>query len=487
MLSIIRYILLIHTRFGDCMLSMIFQNSSKTPLYEQLYRRIRDEIELGNLLKGERLPSKRALAKHLQISVSTVQNAYAQLLAEGYLRSEEKRGYFVCVDPLTFIKRTANSKATVPVESPTTKPFLQVAARYDLRTNAVDLEHFPYSVWSRLLRETMREAPTDLLNSVHPQGDPGLRIEIAKYLRIFRDINIHPDQIIVGAGIEYIIGLITELLAKAVFAFEDPGYPKIRKILENRHNPAFPVSVNEGGIDVGEFIRTKATAIFVTPSNQFPTGAVMPVQCRRQLVEWAEQEGDNYIIEDDFNSEFHYVLRPIPALYSLSTGQKVIYINSFAQTLAPSLRIAYSVLPDALLRRYQTALMFYSCTVSQFEQLTLKRFLQGAYYERHLNRMRTVYKSRQNAFIESLKPLEDTIIIDGQKAGLHLRIKVPKASEQELVQAALDKGVRVYPFSDYFAAPPPETHTVVAGYAGYSPDGLKQAAELLCAAWRAIP
>ena len=461
------------------MFTLTFDSEIKIPLYEQLYRRIRSGIESGEIIRNEKLPSKRRLAKHLQVSTFTVQNAYAQLLAEGYITSEEKKGYYVCAEPVVTSERKPKPKPSSNASAASqAQPYI-----YDLKTNAVDTDHFPYSVWSRLMRESMRENPAILLHTMHPQGNQDLRLEIANHLHCFRDVTIKPEQIILGAGIEYIIGLITELLPTSTFAYENPGYLKIKKILESRRMDTVPVTVDKGGICVDHLAQTSATAVFVTPSNHFPTGAVMGIGRRRQLTEWAEDKEEKYIIEDDFNSEIRFVLKPVPALQSLGSSEKVIYINSFAQTLAPSLRIAYAVLPEKLLLRYQAALNFYSCTVSQFEQFTLKRFLQGGYYERHLGRMKTVYRNRQNAFIEGLSPIKNDISVDGQKAGLHLRIKSSKLSEQELVHAALEKGVRVYPFSGYYATPPPETHTVVVGYAGHPPDSLRLAAELLCAAW----
>ncbi|MCL2717402.1 MAG: PLP-dependent aminotransferase family protein [Lachnospiraceae bacterium] len=451
--------------------------NDKTTLYEQLYHRIRTDIESGFLGQNEKLPSKRKLAKHLQISISTVQNAYEQLLAEGYIISKEKKGYYVCDEPVF-----AGRKIIIPPPLVITEPQAE-SPQFDLKTNAVDTEHFPYSVWSRLMRESMRENPTVLLHSLHPQGNYDLRVEIANYLQAFRDVNITPEQIILGAGIEYIIGLITELLPVAFFAYENPGYMKIRKILESRRMDAVAVPVDNNGLIVEKLAQTGATAVFVTASNHFPTGAVMGVGRRRQLIEWAEQSDERYIIEDDFNSEFRFVLKPIPALQSLDTSEKVIYINSFAQTLAPSLRMAYAVLPETLLQRYREKLMFYSCTVSQFEQLTLKRFLQGGYYERHLGRMKTVYRNRQKIFIDGLSPIIENLILDGQKAGLHLQIKSAKLTECELVKLANDKGVRVYPFSDFYAVPPPETHTVALGFAGCGDDELREVAGRLCAAW----
>ena len=464
------------------MFTMTFASESKLPLYEQLYRRIRGDIESGDLIRNERLPSKRKLAKHLQVSIFTVQNAYTQLLEEGYIISLEKKGYFVSAELLDSGEKS-NNLSPKKLKLPITPALSSHSLIYDLKTNSVDTDHFPYSVWSRLMRESMREKPAVLLNTGHPQGDEALRAEIARYLRSFRDVKVRPEQIILGAGIEYLIGLITELLPKAIFAYENPGYQKIRKILESRRMNTLPVLVDHGGVNVERLSQTKANAVFVTPSNHFPTGAVMGIGRRRQLIEWAEQKDDRYIIEDDFDSEFRFFLKPIPALQSLGAEKKIIYINSFAQTLAPSLRIAYAVLPEKLLQYYHASLMFYSCTVSQFEQLTLGRFLRGGYYERHLARMKTTYKNRQNAFIESLSPVRCKLIVDGQKAGLRLCIKSSKLSEKKLVKSALEKGVRVYPFSGYYSSSPPETRTVVIGYAGYSSDTLRRIAELLQSAW----
>jgi len=471
-----------HTRFEVMMFTMTFDSEAKLPLYEQLARRIRGDIESGDLKRNERLPSKRKLAKHLHISIFTVQNSYTQLLEEGYISSAEKKGYYVCAETLGGTGRKTPSapwKHSPPVLAARKTP----SPVYDLKTNAVDTEHFPYSVWSRLMREAMRENPVRLLGSGHPQGDEELRAEIARYLKSFRDVNIRPEQIILGAGFEYLVGLITELLPAATFACENPGYQKIRRILESRRVSTVSALVDQGGLAVEHLAGTKATAVFVTPSNHFPTGAVMGIARRHQLIEWARQKKERYIIEDDFDSEFRYALKPIPALQSLGASEKVIYINSFGQTLSPSLRIAYVVLPQRLLSKYLTSLMFYSCTVSQFEQLTLMRFLRDGYYERHLARMRTVYKNRQNAFVESLSPAKNELIIDGQKAGLSLCIKSPKLSEKKMTRSALKQGVRVYPFSGYYSSAPPETHTIVLGYAGYSPEELRLAAGLLRRAW----
>lgn len=469
------------------MLTLAFTDTHDMPLYEQLYHHIRHSIQSGEIKRDEKLPSRRKLAEHLHISPFTVENAYSQLMAEGYILSIPKKGYFVCDIPAPIEpcahghhKHGTLQDLRSPSSPRPSSPGMSVA--YDLKTNAVDTEHFPYSVWSRLMRECMREDPSALLGATDPQGDKGLREEIVQYLRAFRGMDIDPDQIVLGAGTEYLIGLITELLPKAHFALEDPGYPKVMQILTSRRVPWYPVPVDGDGIRADILEETPASVVLVTASNHFPTGAVMGIGRRASLLQWASEE-NRYIVEDDFDSEFRFVGRPIPTLHSLDGEGTVIYLNSFTKTLAPSLRIAYAVLPEALLNAYREHLMFYSCTVSQFEQTTLKLFLQRGYYERHLNRMKGIYRNRRNAFLEGISPLGDRLTVSGEQEGLHLLLSIPTMSEEALVNSARAKGVGVYPLSGYGIGTPPETHTVVVGYAGMSIRDLRDACSLLCEAW----
>jgi len=460
------------------MITPILNPNDKKPLYEQLYLFIRAGIEDGQLKTDERLPSKRKLASHLRVGFITVENAYTQLLVEGYIRSQERKGYFVSGGQ---IKKNA-AKASIRIESHVPKK-ADPSIRFNLKTNAVNTEDFPYATWTRLMRESMREDPKVLLEPIHPQGEYGLRVEIAAYLRDFRGVDAKPEQIILGAGTEYLLGLICELLPGKEIAVENPGYHKIGKILQGRHvNPAY-IPMDREGMRVDALREANASVAVVTPSRHFPLGTVMSAQRRYQLLEWAEESEEYYIIEDDFDSEFRFALRPISSVQNLNPA-KVIYLNSFAKTLAPSLRIAYMVLPEELLVRYQTSMMFYSCTVSAFEQHTLKAFLHGGYYERHLNRMRNLYRARRDAFIGGLTDIGKKLSISGQEAGVHLLLRIPTMSEESLVRKAADAGVTVYPLSGYYSGAPEETNTVIAGYAGLKEDDLKKAAALLAAAWK---
>ncbi|MDR3072544.1 MAG: PLP-dependent aminotransferase family protein [Clostridiales Family XIII bacterium] len=467
------------------MFTVLFSDRKDRPLYEQLYAFIKHDIEIGVLKADEKLPSQRKLAAHLNISRFTVENAYAQLISEGYVVPVEKQGYYVStIEP---IERGKTPMAAVPIkyiEDEEEKIAESIALPFDLRTNTIGTEHFPYSVWSRLMRTNMRIDPSRLLSTVHPQGDEGLRSEIAIHLYKFRGMNVAADQIVIGAGTEYLMGLITEILPGASFGVEDPGYPKIPRILESRRAKVYPVPLDKEGMRVDSLARTDADVAVITPSHQFPLGVVMSIGRRQALLRWANEANERYLIEDDYNSEFHFGLKPIPTLYDLDQNSKVVYLNSFANTLAPSLRIAYMVLPRELLERYRKTLYFYSCTVSAFEQHTLRLFMQEGYYERHVNRMRKIYRNRQAVLIEGLSPLGGRLQIDGQSAGLHLLLRISDMSEDDLVTAAANHGVSVVPISGFFVVPENrDTHTVVAGFSGCRRDILRQAAAALSKAW----
>lgn len=473
------------------MLTVSLDNRLETPLYEQLYRYIRGEIETGRLAAGEKLPSKRALCAHLKISQNTVETAYEQLTAEGYLLARPRSGYYVQrmeapLRPATPFSPSAVS--SVQEEAPsaeTASPPL-----YDFRTNAVDTDHFPFSVWARLTREILCEDSRGLLRAVHPQGDPALRAEIARYLRDYRGILASPEQIVVGAGSEYLLGLAIQLLGRnRRYAVENPGYPKTRRIFEGGGAEVVPIRLDEDGLRVDGLRRSGADIVHVTPSHHFPLGTVMPVRRRMELLRWAEETEGRFILEDDYDSEFRFAGRPIPALQGLDRNGRVVYFNTFAKTLAPSLRIGYMVLPEPLLALYQRDFLFYSSTVPSFEQHVLRRFLQDGYFERHLSRMRNRYKAKRDRLLEALARHDpgNAVRIRGAETGLHLLLQLEGRDEPALTAAAEQAGVQVYGLSGYYApdgAPPPGgLGGVVLGYAGFPPEQIEEAVALLAAAW----
>lgn len=462
------------------MITVILDENDRQPLYEQLYRHIRHAIESGTLHAGGKLPSKRKMADHLQVSLRTIENAYAQLAVEGYVETIEKKAYYV---------RQVEQVTPSPVQE---KPLREQrddrretgGYLFDLKTNKVSMADFPFSIWTRLMRESLRNRDTSWLEPSHPQGNLALRQEIANYLHQFRSMEISVDQIVLGAGSEYLLGLITELLPASQFALENPNYQKPAKILHSRGVSFETIAMDEEGIRIEDLRNSRSSAILTTPSHHFPLGTVMSVNRRMQLLQWAASADDRYLIEDDYDSEFRFALKPIPALHNLDRNDKVIYMNTFTRTLAPSLRIAYLVLPQRLLARYRKELSFYACTVSEFEQMTLRGFLHGGYYERHLNRIRTVYRNRRDVLLQGLTQLSHIVEIGGREAGLHLLVTAQNGmTEEDLICRAADQGVRVYGLSDYYLAGAPETHTVIVGYAGQESEELDKASKLLVRAW----
>lgn len=463
------------------MITPVLDPGLSTPLYEQLYRRIRADIESGVLPAGEKLPSKRSLSAHLKVSVVTVEGAYGQLLAEGYLRSEPKRGFFVAA-----LEPALAPAPPAPLREKTAPPPAD-APRYDFATNAVDAARFPFATWAKLMRQVLTKEDSGLLSAIHPQGVPALRAAIVDYLREFRGIDAQPDQVVVGAGSEYLTGILFQLLGReGGYAVENPGYRKFGRILSRQGALICPIPLDEQGLRVDALTWSGARVVHVTPSHHFPLGTVMPVTRRRELLAWAAAGEERYIIEDDYDSEFRFSGRPIPALQSLDTGERVVYLNTFAKSLAPSLRIGYMVLPPHLAERYRREFLLYSSTVPSFEQYTLARFLEGGHFERHIARMRVEYRDRKAALTACVKELGFPAKLSGADAGLHMLLTLENGmGEGELVERAAAEGVAVYPLSAYWLTPPPEElpPTLIMGYARLEAEDIRQAFRRLKAAW----
>ncbi|MBR5272688.1 MAG: PLP-dependent aminotransferase family protein [Clostridia bacterium] len=455
---------------------------SKTPLYEQLYMNIKRDIESGAIKPNEKLPSKRTLSKLLKISAVTVESAYEQLKDEGYIYSVEKSGYFA---QSISVKPPVTSNPDVfksECKAEHSQHFL-----YDLRGEHADIENFPFSVWSKLTRQVLAEQPKKLLQRIHNQGMPELREEIAKYLGKYRGIDAKSDNIIIGAGTEYLLGLLSQLLPKAVFAVENPGYKKLSLVLNANGAKFKNIPLDNDGINMEELRLSGANVVYVTPSHHFPLGNVMPIKRRNELLGFITRKKNGYIIEDDYNSEFRFSGRPIPTLYSTDNSDSVIYFGTFTQSLCPSLRISYMLLPDRLIEKYNRELSFYSSTVPSFEQYTLLKFMKDGYFERHLNRMRTIYKNRRDAFVTSLKQsdIATKITILGNNAGLSLLIKVDGISEKELIERAENNGIGISGLSGhYFNDVSSSDGIVIIGYNSLSVSEIGEVVKILEKAWK---
>lgn len=470
------------------MLTFMLNPNHAMPLYQQLYSFIRKEIETGKMKPGERLPSKRKLATHLKISQNTVTTAYEQLTAEGYIFSKPKSGYYVSQLEDAFLELPDNDAETITqAQKPKKDKWL-----YDFKTNTVDESFFPFPTWAKISREILHNRNRNLLRAVDPRGYYPLRKAIADYVHQYRGVNCTPEQIIIGAGSEYLLGLAVQLLGrKSLYAVENPNYNRVYKVIKSNGANVALTALDENGVSIDSLKANGADILHLTPSHQFPLGIVMPVGRRMALLKWAMASPERYILEDDYDSEFRFGGRPIPALQGLDTAEKVIYFNTFTRSLAPSMRISYMILPKGLLHNYCEDFSFYSSTVPRFEQHTLDKFMEDGHFERHLTRMRKIYKLRRNKILACIKalPMADQIQISGENAGLHLLLTFkPPYTEQKLIAAAKDVGIRLYGLSEYYIEPGkdmPDT-VIVMGYAGFTESEIEKAFSLLEKAWKSL-
>lgn len=460
---------------------------SKVPLYEQIYRYIRQDIREGRIRSGEKLPSTRALSKYLEVSRSTVELAYEQLLSEGYLEAEPCRGYFVAEIEGLYQLQSQKVQTDPQKEKPNRKYL------YDFTPNGVDLNSFPYNAWRKLSRECLQDDRAELFRLGDPQGEWGLRNAICNYLHQARGVNCTPEQIIVGAGNDYLLMLLTTVIGhQHTVALENPTYVQAYRLFEQLSYNVCTVDMDTKGMKVGQLEASGADIAFVMPSHQYPLGIVMPIKRRMELLKWAESSDVNgkerYIIEDDYDSEFRYKGKPVPALQGYDCNDRVVYIGTFSKSIAPAIRMSYLVLPKSLLENYQKNSRFLSSTVSRVDQLILQKFIEEGYYERHLNKMRALYKNRHDILLSSLKKMGNMFQISGEHAGVHLLLEFQdKRSEEELIMQAEKKGIRVYGLSQYCVKDHEkegDRATILLGYANMDEDAILKAVALLEEAWK---
>lgn len=442
--------------------------------YEYLYRCIKEDILSGRLQAGERLPSKRALAGHLEIAVVTVETAYAQLAAEGYLRPEAKRGFFV----------SQVETQEMPEKSEWESEEEPELRSLDFNAGGTSEDSFPFSVWAKLTRRVLSDKGKELMAPMPHNGVKELRQAIARHLYRNRGIRVRADQIVIGAGTEYLYNLIVQLLGREkIYAVEDPGYYKAARIYRLNGANCISVPVDRQGANPETVELSDIQILHLSPNHQFPTGTVMPIARRQQFLRWAAQDPQRCIIEDDYDSEFRFTGLPIPAMKEIDQEESVIYMNTFSRSLAPSLRISYMVLPRRMLECYQQRLGFYSCTVPAIEQYTLAQFLDGGYFESHVNRVRNLYRGQRDRMIDVIRssPMADFCRIEGENAGLHflLRIDAP-ISEEQLAKQADVSGLQCSLMRDYQSKETTEwTRTLVIPYPVLDPTGLKDYLECL--------
>ena len=434
---------------------MIEWKDDKSHLYEQIYSYIKEEIRKGKLLYREKLPSTRSLAQYLQVSRSTVEVAYEQLLSEGYIEAVPYKGYFVAkVEELT------GSGRSWQIRRIGKKRMVRQAARqaaWQRKTPAGWI--FPRTPSRCAASPSAHGGGSTKMCSIRttgscfagrPEGDFGLRETIARYLHASRGVNCNAAQIIVGAGNDYLLLLLRYVLGEDCrAAFENPTYPRARQIFGLFSKEVTSAAADENGIIVDELEKSGANVVYVMPSHQYPTGRVMPIGRRAELLNWAAADDQRYVIEDDYDSEFRYRGKPIPSLQASDTAEKVIYIGTFSKSIAPAIRVSFLVLPKGLMERYEERCSCFSSTVSRIDQAVLEEFLKSGAFERHLNRMRKEYSKKHEILLEGLKPFLKNFRVSGENAGLHVLLTSCRGrSEEWMKERARQNGVKVYGLSE---------------------------------------
>ena len=461
------------------MLTYDISERGNMTIYEYLYRCIKDDIIKGRLSLGEKLPSKRKMAQQHQISLKTVENAYEQLLMEGYISAREKSGYYVMEAEAGYEPRRRTSYTAMQTGS---RGEEASNITIDLTSNRAAIEKFPYDTWAKVMRGILSEKENVLLDTVPFAGVYELRVEIARYLYEYRGIEAEPEQIIIGAGTEYLHGLLIQLLGNhRIYGVENPGYHKIARIYENMKVEYAKVTLDQDGVSIRELEEKCVDVIHTSPSHHFPTGIVMPVSRRYELLGWAAKSPDHYIIEDDYDSELRLTGKPFPTLQSIDVSDRVIYMNTFTKTLASTVRISYMVLPLTLTEIFYQKLSFYSCTVSNFEQYTLAKFMENGSFEKHINRMRNFYKNHRNQVIAKLKEsrLWQMASIYEEDAGLHFLLHIDTQKEDSVIKDQLQqRGIRLRGMSDYtYDGSQVIPHTFIINYTAIDPQDLPEVLE----------
>lgn len=428
-------------------------------LYMQIYEYFKNEIINGTYKANTKLPSKRNLAKEYKISLNTVDNAYSKLLEEGFIYSKERQGFFVSDVGELYVLDSKPIHITKEEEN----------IEYDFSYSGVS-EEFPYKIFKKISSNIFDNK--DILEKVDYQGYLPLRTQISEYLDKSRGFKADPSQIVISSGSEYLFQIIFKLIS-GKFGIEDPGYSMLSNIMDtNDINYEF-IPVDKNGMDLTKLKKSKSDFCVITPAHQFPTGVIMNMQRRVELLNMKKIK---YVIEDDYDSEFKYSKRPVPALKSIDVNDKVIYIGSFSKSISPSFRVSFMVLPFDLVEKYNKIFKFFICPVSIMVQKMLTTFIETGEFEKHLNRMRKIYSKKRQLLIDMLSERKD-ITIRGADAGLHVVLEYPKNySEEYIVKKAKEKKIKVYGLSSYGTKR--EIPSILLGFATLSEEKLKEGVKL---------
>lgn len=461
------------------MFTIELKKRNEENLYQQIYDFIKQEILNGKVSPHEKLPSKRMLAKNLGVSTLTVETAYSQLAAEGFIYSVPKKGFFA--------EKVAAAKHGAPLpktENPVPEAEEKKTYAADFSGNGTDPKTYPFSVWAKIIRKILNEKQTEVMTPSPSQGIFRLRQAVAKHLHDFRAMSVSPEQIVIGAGTEYLYALLVQLLGlKKVYAVEEPCHNKIKKIYDSLGVKNVQIEMDAGGIIISGLKKSKADIVHISPSHHFPTGIIMPASRRYELLSWANQSEERVLLEDDYDSEFRFEGKPISTLQSIDTSEKVIYLNTFTKTLSPTVRISYMVLPPHLVEQFHKKIGFYSCTVPTIDQLTLAEFIMQGAFEKHINRMRKLYSLKKEIFLSGIKKYgpAGSLKIKEPASGLHLLLEVNKEYIKTFLENINENSIRIDALSNYYKTPTPESHRCfIVNYDSIPVEKIEQSAALLC-------
>lgn len=443
---------------------MIYLNDqSKTPLYEQIYKQLKEGIIHGHIDAGYRLPSTRSLAKELHVGRNTVENAYQQLYVEGYIDSVVGSGYYVLnirektLKMYDSLNRKNNKQSRIAAKSNTKTEEATTSPPIDFDFHFRNLNHdcFPEKYWRGHLLEALSYYNDNKIGSYNDkQGEYNLRTEIRKYLNEARGMVCSEEQIIMTSGLQFAMDIVCTLLPEKYrcIGIEDPCYDSIRRLFINHNFPTISYPVTPGADYITPLAHSKIRTAFVTPSYQFPTGNIMPIDARYDFLRWANEK-DCLIIEDDYDSEFRYNARPVPALFSIDQGERVIYFDSYSKPISPSFRLSFLVLPYSLLDAYHARYAGYPPPISWLDQQTLYLFKHSGNYYRHTRKLFKIFKNKRETLLHSIKDhLGENVEVIGADAGMHILLRVKSSyNETELIAKARNNSVGIYPASIYWA------------------------------------
>ena len=391
-------------------ISPVFDKESDKPLYMQLYEYIKNEITSGLLKPDSKLPSIREASSTLKLSKTTVENAYSQLVAEGYIENYPKRGYFVC------------DLSEYNFDGGTVKNTVEYHNEITYLNDGVDRESFDASTWKRIYNKVISDRNTSINTSCSAQGEEFLREEIANFVNTMRGGNTTSQQVIVGAGIQYLLGILIGIIKDDynTVAFEKPGYKKAEFVFEDYMFNIRHIEIADSDFPIGQLRKSDAKVIYISPSHQYPLGTIMPVNKRMELLDWAYKK-NGIIIEDDYDSMIRYGGMPIPSLQGLDKNDCVVYLGSFSKMLLPSLRISYMIIPKKLLPKYNEIKDRYTQSTSKIDQLVLANFMKDGHMVKHLRKIKRIYKKKNSSLTADLKSLfKDKIEIISSDSGLHI-------------------------------------------------------------------